>query len=200
MRDLKRFLVSVTVLAGLAGLVSAPAALADERVDIGGLSLRPAKVSGAGFSARQQAYLLGPASDESRCLDADLSTVNGNGTKVQLWTCLTRPDGTTPANQAWYVTQIPEGHFRLQSVQSGRYLDADLSSINSNGTKIQLWDFIPAASNQWFAVTENPEGYLRLQNVRSGRYLDADLNTAGRDGGVVLLWDFRAGARNQWWF
>ncbi|WP_414937680.1 RICIN domain-containing protein [Amycolatopsis sp. cmx-11-51] len=200
MRDFKRFFVSVTVLAGFSALFGAPAAQADERVDVGRLSLRPVKVHGAGFSAQQQAYRLGPASDESRCLDADLSTINGNGTKVQLWTCLANPDESIPANQAWYVTQIPEGHFRFQSVHSGRYLDADLNSINRNGTKVQLWDFMPGASNQWFSVTENPEGYLRLKNVRSGRYLDADLNTAGRDGGVVRLRDFLAGAKNQWWF
>ena len=95
MRNLKRFLVSMTVLAGFSALFGAPAAQADERVDLGQLSLRPAKVHGAGFSAQQQAYLIGPASDESRCLDADLGTINGNGTKVQLWTC----NGAT--NQKW---------------------------------------------------------------------------------------------------
>ncbi|AUI57912.1 RICIN domain-containing protein [Amycolatopsis sp. BJA-103] len=200
MRNLKRFLVSMTVLAGFSALFSAPAAQADERVDLGQLSLRPANVRGAGFSAQQQAYLLGPASDESRCLDADLGTINGNGTKIQLWTCIINPDNTIPANQAWYITQIPEGHYRFQNVHNGRYLDADLGSINRNGTKIQLWDYMAGGSNQWFTVTENPEGFLRLQNVRSGRYLDSDLGTAGRDGGVVQLWDYVAGAKNQWWF
>lgn len=203
LRNLKRFLVSMTVLAGFSALFGAPAAQADEHVNLGQLSLRPAKIngtSGARVAAEQQAYLLGPASDESRCLDADLGTIDGNGTRVQLWTCIVNPDGSVPANQAWYITQIPEGHYRFQNVWSGRYLDADLGTIDSNGTKIQLWDYIAAASNQWFSVTENPEGFLRLQNVRNGRYLDSDLNTAGRDGGVVQLWDFVAGAKNQWWF
>jgi hypothetical protein len=201
MGNLKRLLVSVTVLAGFSALFGAPAAqAADERVDVGQLSLRPAHVRGAGFTIQQQAYLLGPASDESRCLDADLGTINGNGTKVQLWTCLIGSDNTIPANQAWYITQIPEGHYRFQNVQSGRYLDADLGTIDRNGTKVQLWDYLPSATNQWFTVTENPEGFLRLQNVRSGRYLDSDLGTAGRDGGVVQLWEFVAGAKNQWWF
>lgn len=40
---------------------------------------------GAGFSAQQQEYLIGRASDESRCLDADLGAINGNGTKIRLW-------------------------------------------------------------------------------------------------------------------
>ncbi len=208
MRNLKRFLVSVTVLAGFSALFGAPAAQAGERqderagarVDISQLSLRPAKIRGAGFAVQQEVYLLGPASDESRCLDADLGSINGNGTKVQLWTCLIDPDNTVPANQAWYFTRNPEGYYRLQNAHSGRYLDADLGTIDRNGTKVQLWDYVAGGKNQWFAFTENPEGYYRLQNAHSGRYLDADLGTAGRDGAVVQLWDYRAGAKNQWWF
>lgn len=202
MRNLKRFLVSVTVLAGFSALFVAPAAQAAEPtkpVSVGEVKLRPAKVRGAGFTVQQQAYYLGPVSDETRCLDADLSSINGNGTKVQLWTCLIDENQTVPANQAWYIAQNPEGYFRFQNVYSGRYLDADLNSIGRNGTKIQLWDFVAGGKNQWFAVTENPEGYLRLQNAHSGRYLDDDANTTG-NGSKVQLWDFVAGAKNQWWF
>jgi hypothetical protein len=200
MRNLKRLLASLTLAAGFSVLLTAPSAQAAEPVTLDGLTLRPVQIRSAGLTVQQDAYILGPASDESRCLDADLNTIGGNGTKVQLWTCLIAEDNTVPANQAWYITQIPEGYYRLQNAYSGRYLDADLNTIGRNGTVIELWDYMPGGKNQWFNFTQIPEGYLRLQNVYSGRYLDADLNTTGRDGTIVHLWDYVGGAKNQWWF
>ncbi|GAB3567764.1 hypothetical protein GCM10027445_16580 [Amycolatopsis endophytica] len=204
MRRLKRPFAAAALLAGLLTLFVAPSASAADQpngtevTSLGGLVLRPAhpvKPGGIDLHADQEAFLIGPANDPGRCLDADLNTIGGNGTKVQLWDC-----DAYAANQAWYLTLIPEGYYRFQNVYSGRYLDADLNTINGNGTKIQLWDYMAGGSNQWFALTEIPEGYLRLQNVRGGRYLDADLNTAYRNGTVVQLWDYVAGAQNQWWF
>lgn len=212
MRNLKRLLAAVVLAAGAATLVAAPAGAATSDTQtgtkvthLGGLLLRPVHVvkpKTAGTMSAQAteevtAYLVGPASDPDRCLDADLNTIGGNGTKVQLWTC----NGNS-ANQAWIITQIPEGYLRFQNVYSGRYLDADLNTIGRNGTKIQLWDYVAGGKNQWFAATavNGNEDYTRLQNVRSGRYLDADLNTQYRNGGVVQLWDFLSAHPNQWWY
>ncbi|MDQ0379711.1 RICIN domain-containing protein [Amycolatopsis thermophila] len=203
MRRLKRPFAAAALLAGLLTLAVAPSAGAAQPAgeavtSIDGLVLRPAhpvKPGGVDLQADEQAYLLGPVSDPGRCLDADLNTINGNGTKVQLWDC-----NEYAANQAWYIRQIPEGYYRFQNVYSGRYLDADLNTINRNGTKLQLWDYVAGGSNQWFAAAAIPEGYTRFQNVRSGRYLDADLNTSFRNGTVVQLWDYLAGHNNQWWF
>ncbi|WP_027945299.1 RICIN domain-containing protein [Amycolatopsis taiwanensis] len=209
MRRTLRLLASVSVAAAALTLFTAPVASADEPTGSAPvtLKLRPVKVakSSPGIApqatqqATQQAYYLGPVSDWTRCLDADLNTINGNGTKVQLWSCIMFPDGTVPANQAWYITQIPEGYYRFQNAYSGRYLDADLNTINRNGTKIQLWDYVAGARNQWFDDIVIPEGFERFQNAYSGRYLDADLNTSGRDGTIVQLWDYVGGATNQWW-
>ncbi|GAA3814285.1 MULTISPECIES: RICIN domain-containing protein [Amycolatopsis] len=204
MRRLKRPFAAAALLAGLLSLFVAPSAGAAQQAgepvtSLDGLVLRPAHPNqvkgGVNTMAEEQAYLLGPASDPGRCLDADLNTINRNGTKVQLWAC-----DEYAAQQAWYIRQIPEGYYRFQNAYSGRYLDADLNTINRNGTVVQLWDYVAGAKNQWFAVNEIPEGYLRLQNVQSGRYLDADLNTSYRNGTVVQLWQYVAGAQNQWWF
>lgn len=205
MRRWLRLLASISLAAAVLPLFTAPAATATEPASaLGTLKLRPVHVAksspGLSTQADEQAYVLSSESDETRCLDADLNTLGGNGTKVQLWTCIRFPDDTVPANQAWFITEIPEGYYRFQNAASGRYLDADLNTINRNGTKIQLWDYMPGGQNQWFDVTVIPEGFLRIQNVYSGRYLDADLNTLGRNGTVVQLWDFVGGATNQWWF
>jgi hypothetical protein len=68
-----------------------------------------------------------------RCLDADLGSINGNATWVQLWDCL----GLNQKNQFWWLTS---GSHRLVSNFSGRVLDADLGTAHHNGTIIQLWD------------------------------------------------------------
>jgi hypothetical protein len=163
MRKLTRLVAAVTMAAGLSSIIAAPAAAAAPEsgtpvTSLAGLKLRPAhptgmKMAGMSVQADEQAYLLGPASDDSRCLDADLNTIGANGTKVQLWTC-----NEYAANQAWYIQQIPEGYYRLQNVASGRYLDADLNTIGANGTKVQLWDYIGGEHNQWWDLTTIPEG------------------------------------------
>lgn len=207
MRRALRLLASISLAAAVLPLFTAPTATAAEPASaLGTLKLRPVHVAksspspGISAQADEVAYLLSSEADETRCLDADLNTLGRNGTKVQLWDCITFADGTVPANQAWFITEIPEGYYRFQSAASRRYLDADLNTINRNGTKIQLWDYMPGGQNQWFDVTVIPEGFLRIQNVYSNRYLDADLNTLKRNGTVVQLWDFVGGATNQWWF
>jgi hypothetical protein len=197
MRNLVR-LASLTLTAALLPLLAVSTADAGETsASLDGLMLRPVNSASADVAAQAQEpkYVLGPASDDFECLDADLNTIGRNGTKVQLWTC-----NESAANQQWYVRKIPEGYYRFQNVASGRYLDADLNTIGRNGTVVQLWDDVAGAKNQWFKATTIPEGYLRLQNAYSGRYLDADLNTTGRNGTVVQLWDYVAGAGNQWWY
>ena len=129
----------------------------------------------------------------NRCLDADLGTINGNGTRVQLWDCI-----AVNRNQWWYAYSYGT-YIRFQNVYSGRYLDADLGTINANGTKVQLWDFISGNRNQWWPVI-NYGSYSRIANSFSGRYLDADLGTINANGTRVQLWDFISGNRNQWWY
>ncbi|MCO6003681.1 RICIN domain-containing protein [Actinoallomurus purpureus] len=133
------------------------------------------------------------SSYNNRCLDADLGTINGNGTRVQLWDCI-----AANRNQWWYAYGYGS-YIRFQNVFSGRYLDADLGTINGNGTRVQLWDFISGNRNQWWPVV-NYGSYSRIFNSYSGRYLDADLGTINANGTRVQLWDFISGNRNQWWY
>jgi hypothetical protein len=210
MTKMKRLMVTVAAAAGLFGLVAVPqagAATADGKGNVkvssvAGIQLRPSKVADAAKQQRSTnraaadvdpgPYLLVSA-QSGRCWDADLNTIGANGTKMQLWDC-----NNTAPNQAFWLTQNPEGYYRFQSYQSGRYLDADLNTIGKNGTKVQLWDFIAGAKNQWWAGTVNPEGYLRLQSGASPRYLTAE-GSAGSNGTRLQLWDFIAGGTSQWW-
>ncbi|WP_405019996.1 RICIN domain-containing protein [Kitasatospora sp. NBC_00070] len=124
-----------------------------------------------------------------RCLDADLNTINGNGTKVQLWDC----NGWS--NQTWIWTPAPGqpvGYYKIQTEKNYRCLDADLNTINGNGTKVQLWD-----CNGWDNQIWIWDGQT-LQTKKNARVLDADLNTINGNGTKVQLWD-RNGWDNQRW-
>ena len=80
-----------------------------------------------------------------RCLDADLNTIGGNGTKVQLWDCNGQPQ------QKWYY----DGKF-THSGYNARCLDADLNTIGGDGTKVQLWDCNGQPQQQWPGATGMP--------------------------------------------
>ncbi len=109
------------------------------------------------------------------------------------------PANLGSANRSGDVSAQADAYLIPSGLNSNKCWDADLNSINRNGTKMQLWDCNDTAAHQAFYITSNPEGFFRFQNVASGRYLDADLNSIGRNGTVVQLWDFIAGAKNQWW-
>jgi hypothetical protein len=206
MTKLKRIMVTVAAAAGVLALATAPQAGAAQKegpgsavTSIDGVKLIPAHPRGAkktnGVNAQAveaEAFLIQSALS-GRCLDADLYSINTNGTRVQLWDC-----DVYAANQAFYITANPEGYLRFQNVANGRYLDADLGSINANGTRIQLWDYVAGAKNQWWLDTVNPEGYVRLQSPASGRYLTAE-GSVGGNGTRIQLWSFIGGSRSQWW-
>ena len=119
-----------------------------------------------------------------RCLDADLGTIGSNGTKVQLWDC--HSDTDTRLNQNWnWITDGITNSAKIVNGTSGRCLDADLGTIGSNGTKVQLWDCIAGARNQEWVFHSD----WSLSNVYSGRCLDADLGTIGSNGTKIQLWD-----------
>lgn len=130
-----------------------------------------------------------------RCLDADLNTIGSNGTRVQLWDCNGQPQ------QKWYIDQYASQSGTiwqvLRNVASGRCLDADLNSIQTNGTYVQLWDCNGQPQQEWRNV-------IALQNQFSqagpmlGRCLDADTNTIGGNGTRVQLWDCNAQNQQNW--
>jgi hypothetical protein len=82
-----------------------------------------------------------------RCLDADTNTIGVDGTKVQLWDCNGGP------NQKWIWQGYGLGTGSLGSPnrnsESGRCLDADVSTISVNGTRVQLWDCTGEQNQFW---------------------------------------------------
>jgi endo-1,4-beta-xylanase len=99
-----------------------------------------------------------------RCLDAELSTNGRNGTKVQLWDCTGR------LNQKWvwpgyaFGTGIVGSENRNGGtfLESHFCLDADLGTIEQNGTQVQLWTCNGGRNQYWLnpgitpSVTFNP--------------------------------------------
>jgi hypothetical protein len=132
----------------------------------------------------------------NNCLDADLNTINGNGTKIQLWEC----NGWH--NQQWYFYDLNgqgTAYIIYSRAQVNRILDADLNTINRNGTTVQLWDYISGNANQTWIPTQDSSGHYTFYNNYSFRILDADLNGRGLNGTRVQLWD-RNGNLNQLWY
>jgi hypothetical protein len=81
---------------------------------------------------------------------------------------------------------------------SQRCLDADLYTLGTNGTRVQLWNCNGQAQQRW-RVLEGYASYTRvLQNVASGKCLDEDLNTRGRNGAIVQLWDCNYNYNQNW--
>jgi hypothetical protein len=130
--------------------------------------------------------------DTGKCLDADLGTINRDGTVVQLWNCI-----SGNRNQWWYEDNYGS-YARFWNVYSGRYLDADANNLGRNGTVVQLWDFIANNTNQWWSVNSN--GTITNEDGAAGihAYLDADTNTMNNPSTRVQLWQF-VGGSNQYW-
>lgn len=71
------------------------------------------------------------------CLDGGAGT---NGTPVPLVAC------TGALNQSWTYDSFN----RMVNRASGRCLDADLGTIGSQGTKVQIWDCGSGTNQQWY--------------------------------------------------
>jgi hypothetical protein len=124
--------------------------------------------------------------DSPRCLDADLNTIGGNGTKVQLWDC----NGQT--QQYWLLTPSGSG-YQIRNERSGRCLDADTNTAQFNGGRVQLWDCNGQRQQQWIVtgrlIEDNAIEIDQLYTPYDNRCLDADLNTIGGNGTKVQVWD-----------
>jgi hypothetical protein len=91
----------------------------------------------------------------NRCLDAYSMHIT-NGTPLQLWDCL----GPNQGNQIWSIRYTDvAGIYSIWGLASSRVVDADAGrgGLNSNGTKVQLWDYIGGAqtNQRWRLVTPN---------------------------------------------
>jgi len=124
-----------------------------------------------------------------RLLDADLGSINADGTKVQLY----GRDATNQKQRQWQIISAGGGKFNIVNIQSGRFLDADTGTIQNDGTKVQLYgSVVPAAQNRQWILNSASVGVDRLyvMNAQSLRLLDADAATLGSDGTEVQLYGF----------
>jgi endo-1,4-beta-xylanase len=120
-----------------------------------------------------------------RCLDGDVSSGGGNGSKVQLWDC----NGLE--NQHWF--DLHDNTLRI-TVGLTRCLDADVSSGGGNGSRVQLWDCNGLSNQVWHWNSQTGSYY----NGYNGRCLDADVSSGGGNGSKMQLWDCN-GLKNQTW-
>jgi hypothetical protein len=121
--------------------------------------------------------------ESGRHLDADVFTINNNGTKVQLWST----DGENKPNRQWQLEKVGDDKFYIICVQGGRVLDADKGSIGKDSTKIQLWAGKNKEPNRHWRIESAGDDTYFIINVQSERLLDADKSTINQDGTVVWL-------------
>jgi predicted RNA-binding protein len=200
---LRRLLISTVVAGGLLLLAAPlPAHAASAGTPPATTTGRAGPTPTAGLTAQR---VDGPYPEHSylndRCLDADLNTIGGNGTKAQLWDCL----GSGQLNQYWWfeTTSVPDAYRIRSRYNFAKCLDADLNTIGGNGTKVQLWDCLgDGQTNQLWSFTPTKFGGVsHLVSRYNGRCLDADLNTIGGNGTKVQLWDCLGDDwKNQDWY
>ncbi|WP_433269405.1 RICIN domain-containing protein [Micromonospora vinacea] len=136
-----------------------------------------------------------------RCLDADASSLNRNGTKVTLWDCT-----SNALNQQWYWALDGNNSLYLVNTASSRCLDVDTTTGPNNGAKVQLWDCTVGSKNQIWLRTFHSNSYYVMINAAYRRCLDADNSGINSNGTKVQLWDctyFSDGsgyAYNQRWY
>ncbi|GLW54081.1 ricin-type beta-trefoil lectin domain protein [Kitasatospora phosalacinea] len=114
----------------------------------------------------------------NKCLDAN-SSVDANGTAIQLWDC-----NPSTAQQA---TAQSDGSIKVLT----RCLDVT-GAATGNGTKIQLWDCKGNAAQQWLYRADGS-----LYNPMSGRCLDIPNGTL-TNGTQLQIWDCNQTYPQRW--
>jgi hypothetical protein len=149
-----------------------------------------AAVAGAAGASAAMANQVQINNGYGACLDAQLQTINQNGTNVQLWKCLPG----APINQEWYIDPAGNGNAVLiRSADGGRCLDAESQEIKTNGTHVQLWKCLPHALNQeWLLQSDH------IVNVESSRYLDATVQDIKSNGTPIQLWQSNGSPQQNW--
>jgi hypothetical protein len=120
---------------------------------------------------------------DHRCLDADVSSVTHNGTKVQLWDC----NGWANQNWTWRADHT------IRSTHDGRCLDEDIAGGTHNGTKAQLWD-CNGWDNQKWTITSSGT----IVNAHDGRCLDEDIAGGTHNGTRAQLWECNGWDNQKW--
>lgn len=78
---------------------------------------------------------------------------------------------------------------------SSTCLDADLNTITSNNSKVQLWGCNSALQQKWIYYTQDNT----VHSEYNGRCLTVNTSSGGANGSIVMLSDCVQGATNQIW-
>lgn len=119
-----------------------------------------------------------------RCLDADLNTINVEGTKIQLWDC------NYQAQQEFKFIPNADGTFTIFNKYSWRCLTSD-GSTTADGAGVSLFSCNGGANQKWRRVGN------QLISAFSGKCLDADA-TNGRNGTRVQIWGCNGSNQQVW--
>jgi hypothetical protein len=93
------------------------------------------------------------------------------------------------------LADLPAGVYRIRTAASNKYLDAANADISTNGTKIQLWDYL-GGLNQHFLI--EPTGIPEVHRIRVAASRKLVSQESSTNGAPVLLWQNRPGALQKW--
>lgn len=136
--------------------------------------------------------LSGPimAQKYNKCVDGDVSSGGGNGSKVQMWDC------NNLDNQLWMTGgSISGGPTKISHNGRLRCLDGDVSSGGGNGSRVQLWDCNGLPNQNW---QNGNAGEIVIYHNGKKRCLDVDVSGGVKNGSKLQLWDCN-GLQNQKW-
>lgn len=188
-----------------------PTAFAPENISAADLAQRRAKLAAMGVypPARPKGagklqdwkgpYRLVSKASRGWCLDADLNTIDGNFTKVQMWSCSGPPNGSPSPQQLWWFWDLNSFDQRIVSAHApNRTLEA-YGGGGGNGTAIELYDWWNGPNQQW-EPSKTDGFYFRMYNVQfPNMLLDQDSNCQFQNGCKVQLWQTVGGDNQYWW-
>ncbi len=115
-------------------------------------------------------------------LNADLNSINRDGTTVQVW------QGSGAVNEEWKLYSTSGGAFLIRNKVSWRCLTTD-GSTTVNGAGVGLWGCHGGLNQQWLIVGN------QLVSAFSNKCLTARGN---QNGALAQVWDCNGSAGQQW--
>lgn len=129
-----------------------------------------------------------------KCMD-DTGNSSNNGTKIQIWQCL-----SGDAGQVWsFQPDTAPGQYKNYGLSQtgtirihGKCLNI-VSNGTANGSKIQLWSCNGGANEEWAIAG----AYGELYNPVSGKCLE-DYDSSTRNGTQLDIWTCNLGNNQNW--
>ncbi len=119
------------------------------------------------------------------------STVDGAGVVQTAY--------TGGSSQQWKVTPEAGGAFKIQNLNSSKFLDVDVSvggGLN-DGAKVQQWSEGVSQLNQRWEFSDAGAGWLKISSKLSAKALDV-AGVSNAENGKVHQWTYYGNANQQW--